>query len=88
MRAIRCFYKKQVHRRTYVSSRPELPFFLYFRPAEATMHDTLLTYLAIQRMASFQVALIALKANRPVPTAVPRSWDQDRPALTKGESQS
>ena len=85
LRAIRCFYKKQVHRRTYVSSRPELPFFLYFRPAEATMHDTLLTYLAIQRMASFQVALIALKANRPAPTTLPRS--QDRPAPTKGESQ-
>lgn len=29
------------------------------------MHGTLFDYLAIQRMASLQAALIALKANRP-----------------------
>lgn len=52
------------------------------------MHDTLLTYLAIQRMAAFQVAILALKANRPAPTTLPRSRSQDRPALTKGESPS
>ena len=45
------------------------------------MHGTLFDYLAIQRMASLQAALIALKANRPA-----NSTNPNRPATsTKGE---
>lgn len=45
------------------------------------MHRSLFAYLAIQRMASLQAALIALKANRPA-----NSTNPSRPATsTRGE---
>lgn len=42
----------------------------------------LMAYLAVRQMSSFQAALFAIKADRPVPTTPPRS--ADRPVLTKG----